>query len=316
MATATKAAAIGVFIRFFDVAADRRVSPRGRRCWRALAAITIIVGNVGALAQTSTQADARLLRRRPGRLHAVRRRRRHPPRRVRDGSLPRHLPDHEHRCVRRDHRQERESGDDQIGSIAGLGARNPGSRWPLTVAMLGLAGIPGTAGFIGKFQLIHALVDGNYTWLAIVLVIGAMISLGYYLRVVAAIWMGETSADHPRPPRPRWHRSPGGRRRPTRPASPSRAGGGRGRRGVRTPTRTPRRRAPKRRLRRRTTNSPQSRSYSPPRACSSASSHSRCSNSRHMPARRSPGSSSGLPSRTGERGRSREAPGLQRRDGW
>ena len=53
-------------------------------------------------------------------------------------------------------------------------------RWPAS---------PGTVGFIGKFQLIHALVDGGYGWLAIVLVVGAMISLGYYLRVVAAVWM-------------------------------------------------------------------------------------------------------------------------------
>ena len=35
----------------------------------------------------------------------------------------------------------------------------------MTIAMLALAGIPGTVGFIGKFQLIHALVDGDYTWL-------------------------------------------------------------------------------------------------------------------------------------------------------
>ncbi|MBV8734337.1 MAG: NADH-quinone oxidoreductase subunit N, partial [Solirubrobacterales bacterium] len=54
---------------------------------------------------------------------------------------------------------------------------------------LSLAGIPGTAGFIGKFQLIHALVRSHYLWLAIVLVVGSMISLGYYLRVVAAMWM-------------------------------------------------------------------------------------------------------------------------------
>jgi NADH-quinone oxidoreductase subunit N len=59
----------------------------------------------------------------------------------------------------------------------------------MTIAMLSLAGIPGTVGFIGKFQLIHALVNGDYTWLAIVLVLGSMISLGYYLRVVASIWM-------------------------------------------------------------------------------------------------------------------------------
>ena len=31
----------------------------------------------------------------------------------------------------------------------------------MTIAMLALAGIPGTVGFIGKFQLIHALVDGT-----------------------------------------------------------------------------------------------------------------------------------------------------------
>jgi NADH-quinone oxidoreductase subunit N len=63
--------------------------------------------------------------------------------------------------------------------------------------MLALAGVPGTVGFVGKFQLIHALVDGGYTWLAIVLVVGAMISLGYYLRVVAAMWMssGETATE-------------------------------------------------------------------------------------------------------------------------
>jgi NADH-quinone oxidoreductase subunit N len=73
--------------------------------------------------------------------------------------------------------------------MSGLGRRSPWLAWPMTIAMLSLAGIPATVGFIGKFQLIHALVDGDYTWLAIVLVIGSMISLAYYLRVVATIWM-------------------------------------------------------------------------------------------------------------------------------
>jgi NADH-quinone oxidoreductase subunit N len=63
--------------------------------------------------------------------------------------------------------------------------------------MLALAGIPGTVGFIGKFQLIHALVAGDYTWLAIVLVVGSMISLGYYLRVVATMWMGPATTPQP-----------------------------------------------------------------------------------------------------------------------
>jgi NADH-quinone oxidoreductase subunit N len=59
----------------------------------------------------------------------------------------------------------------------------------MTLAMLSLAGIPGTAGFIGKIYLIEATVDGAYTWLGVFIVVGSMISLAYYLRVLAAIWM-------------------------------------------------------------------------------------------------------------------------------
>jgi NADH-quinone oxidoreductase subunit N len=89
-----------------------------------------------------------------------------------------------------------ERGDD-ISALGGLGRRQPWLAWPMTIAMLALAGIPGTVGFIGKFQLIHALVDGDYTWLGIVLVVGSMISLGYYLRVVAAMWMSPSPAPQP-----------------------------------------------------------------------------------------------------------------------
>ena len=55
--------------------------------------------------------------------------------------------------------------------------------------MLGLAGLPATVGFIGKLYLIEALVEGDYTWLAVFIAVGTMISLAYYLRVVAAMWM-------------------------------------------------------------------------------------------------------------------------------
>ncbi len=89
--------------------------------------------------------------------------------------------------------RERETllGDD-IDAVAGLGNERPVLAWPLTIAMLSLAGIPVTAGFIGKIYLIQALVDGGYTWLGVVIVVGSMISLGYYLRVVAAVWMRDS----------------------------------------------------------------------------------------------------------------------------
>jgi NADH-quinone oxidoreductase subunit N len=65
--------------------------------------------------------------------------------------------------------------------------------------MLGLAGFPATAGFIGKFYLLRAAVDGGYNWLAVMIVVGSVISLAYYLRVVAAMWMGPIDIAVPSP---------------------------------------------------------------------------------------------------------------------
>ena len=59
----------------------------------------------------------------------------------------------------------------------------------MTIAMLALAGFPATAGFFGKIYLIEAAVDNGYAWLGVVIVLGSAISLAYYLRVVAAVWM-------------------------------------------------------------------------------------------------------------------------------
>ena len=81
--------------------------------------------------------------------------------------------------------------------------------------MLGLAGLPATAGFIGKLYLIEALVEGNYTWLAVFIAVGTMISLAYYLRVVAAMWM--------RPARGRCRARARHRRSPAPPPKPTRS---------------------------------------------------------------------------------------------
>jgi NADH-quinone oxidoreductase subunit N len=94
--------------------------------------------------------------------------------------------------------RERETslGDD-LAAREGIGATRPVLAWPMTIAMLALAGIPATGGFIGKFFLIEATVDGGYAWLGVVIVIGSMISLAYYLRVIAAIWMRDAPAVAP-----------------------------------------------------------------------------------------------------------------------
>jgi NADH-quinone oxidoreductase subunit N len=197
MATATKAAALGVFLRFFDTAALS-----AQDTWApliaAIAAITIIVGNIGALGQSSlkrmlgysgvAQAGYMLGGVVVGTKLGVE---------ATVLYLAFYLAMNLAAfaviaSIERDDGITEPVGDD-ISALNGLGRQTPWLAVPMTIAMLALAGIPGTVGFIGKFQLIHALVDGDYTWLGIVLVIGSMISLGYYLRVVAAMWMSGPS---------------------------------------------------------------------------------------------------------------------------
>jgi NADH-quinone oxidoreductase subunit N len=186
---ATKAAAFAVFIRFFVVALGPETAD-----WQMglaiLAAISIVVGNVGALTQTSlkrllgysgvAQAGYML-----GGLVVASEKG--------VSSLIFYLAIYLFMnlaafavIVARE--RETPWGDD-IRGVRGLGAEKPALAWPLTISMLALAGLPATAGFIGKLYLIEALVEGNYLWLAIFIVGGTMISLGYYLRVIAAMWM-------------------------------------------------------------------------------------------------------------------------------
>jgi NADH-quinone oxidoreductase subunit N len=97
--------------------------------------------------------------------------------------------------------RERETpyGDD-IRSVQGIGRTRPLLAWPMTIGLLALAGLPGTSGFIGKVFLIEAAVYGDYTWLGVAIVIGTMVSVAYYLRVLAAMWMHPDPATEPAEP--------------------------------------------------------------------------------------------------------------------
>ncbi len=189
MAVATKAAAFAVFLRFFDTALGAQVDD-WQPALAALAAISIVVGNVGALGQNSlkrllgysgvAQAGYMLGGVVVASESGV-------------SSLVFYLAAYALMnlaafavIVARE--RETPFGDD-IRAVRGLGAERPLLAWPLTISMLALAGFPATAGFVGKLYLIEALVEGDYTWLAVFIAVGTMISLAYYLRVVAAMWM-------------------------------------------------------------------------------------------------------------------------------
>jgi NADH-quinone oxidoreductase subunit N len=189
MAVATKAAAFCVFVRFFEVALGPAVD-NWQPALAVLAAVSIVVGNIGALGQSSlkrllgysgiAQAGYMLV----GLVAASE---------LGVKALVFYLAAYALMnlaafAVIVIRERESEFGDD-IKAVEGLGADRPALAWPLTIAMLALAGLPATAGFMGKLYLIEAAVDADYTWLGVAIAIGTMISLAYYLRVVAAVWM-------------------------------------------------------------------------------------------------------------------------------
>ncbi len=76
-----------------------------------------------------------------------------------------------------------------LDSIAGLAAQRPAVAFALSVAMFSLLGFPGTFGFIGKWAILSAVAAEHQYFLAIVLVLTSIVSVGYYLPVVRAIYM-------------------------------------------------------------------------------------------------------------------------------
>ena len=77
----------------------------------------------------------------------------------------------------------------------GLGWRRPGLGVAMTVFLFSLAGIPPTAGFLGKYVIFYAAVDSGRWLLAFVGVVNAVIGAYYYLRVIVHIWMKDPETD-------------------------------------------------------------------------------------------------------------------------
>ncbi len=77
---------------------------------------------------------------------------------------------------------------ESIEDYRGLARRKPWLAGVLTLALLSLAGIPITAGFIGKFLLVQAGAGGSRWALVLVLVLTSVLGLFYYLRVIVALF--------------------------------------------------------------------------------------------------------------------------------
>jgi NADH-quinone oxidoreductase subunit N len=88
-----------------------------------------------------------------------------------------------------------------VKDYAGIGYRHPIAAVALSLFLFSLAGIPPTAGFMGKFYIFSAAIDAGYLGLAIIGVLNSVVSVYFYLKVTVAMYMrpSEAQADAARP---------------------------------------------------------------------------------------------------------------------
>ena len=83
----------------------------------------------------------------------------------------------------------------RVQELAGVGFARPWLGLAFAVFMLGLAGIPPTAGFLGKFYLFRAALSEGHLTLVVVAVLNSVIAVYYYLRPIVVMYMTQPEAE-------------------------------------------------------------------------------------------------------------------------
>jgi len=82
-------------------------------------------------------------------------------------------------------------GSDEISDYCGMAKRAPMLALAMAFCLISLTGIPPTAGFMAKLYIFSAGVDADMLWLVIIGVLNAVIAAYYYLRVVKLMYLAE-----------------------------------------------------------------------------------------------------------------------------
>jgi NADH-quinone oxidoreductase subunit N len=92
-----------------------------------------------------------------------------------------------------------ESDLDELEDYKSLGYSHPWKAALLGLCLLSLAGLPPTAGFIGKFVLFQAALEAGFLWLAVIGILSAIVSIYFYIKVIVLLYMhvGETAIAAP-----------------------------------------------------------------------------------------------------------------------
>ncbi|HKM66246.1 MAG TPA: NADH-quinone oxidoreductase subunit N [Candidatus Acidoferrum sp.] len=84
-----------------------------------------------------------------------------------------------------------------LEDFAGLGTRQPFAAAAMSLFLLSLLGLPITAGFFGKFYVFKAAINSKLIWLAVLMAINSVIGAYYYLRVIVVMYMREHKGEVP-----------------------------------------------------------------------------------------------------------------------
>jgi NADH-quinone oxidoreductase subunit N len=86
---------------------------------------------------------------------------------------------------------------DALDDYKGLNRRNPWFAFVMLLVMFGLAGVPPTVGFWAKLQVIAAVLDAGLAWLAALAVLMSVVGAYYYLRIVKLMYFDEPTTGDP-----------------------------------------------------------------------------------------------------------------------
>lgn len=85
----------------------------------------------------------------------------------------------------------RTTGNDDLESFNGLGKKSPLLAVVMVIALFSLAGIPPTSGFFAKYYVLTAAFNSDHYWLAIIGILGSLVGVYYYFRIIIAMYFRE-----------------------------------------------------------------------------------------------------------------------------
>lgn len=93
---------------------------------------------------------------------------------------------------------------EEIDDFKGFGYRSPFIAVMFTIFLVSLAGLPPTAGFIGKLYIFTALLKSDWIWLAVIGILNSVVSLYYYIKIVRNMFLREPANNEAIPSLMNW----------------------------------------------------------------------------------------------------------------